>query len=219
MADDYVAPRTFRIWNSQSPPLLTFRAEFGDGSPLVIDGYGGWNVRAIPRRRGVTEWIGRNPIAVEIPFELNDLESGKGLENETYIARLGRLCGLGSSTEQPPICIVDGGGVIPHDLKNSPDLVWVIEGVSWDRSIEVRNNAGNRVRAGGSITIRQWSQPSVLTALTLKKGKLYTVKKGESLVSIAAKQYGNSRLWTVIGKANGIRDPKKIKENQKIILP
>jgi nucleoid-associated protein YgaU len=47
------------------------------------------------------------------------------------------------------------------------------------------------------------------------------VKPGDTLASIATKQYGTASLWTSIYAANKhlIDDPTKIEAGQKIVLP
>ena len=118
---------TFFIIQSLTTPGLRFRADFADGSPMVIEGYAGWQVVPRPKDIGIVEWQGRNPVAVEIPFmldfwRLEDLDDHPrpGEECERRINILERLAGLGAR-HQPSICTVNSGGVIPHDFKNRPN--------------------------------------------------------------------------------------------------
>lgn len=49
--------------------------------------------------------------------------------------------------------------------------------------------------------------------------RIYIVKKGETLTSIAAHQLGNANRWQEIAAMNNIRDPKRIQINQRLTLP
>src|SRR5215467_369400 len=114
---------------------ITFEGTFGDGAPIVTEGYAGWTIEARPKEVGVTEWQGRNPLAIEIPFMIDFFASGRsnpGIDCENQVSNLEALCGVGSHA-QPAICIVNGHGVIPHDFTIYRGHRWVIEQLSWDR--------------------------------------------------------------------------------------
>src|SRR5262245_54502762 len=93
----------------------TFAAQFGDGSPLVIEGYAGWSVNERPKDIGTVEWAGRVPMAIEIPFFMDywydTWQSDPGERCEKMITNLETLCGIGGHAP-PPICRIDGNGVI-----------------------------------------------------------------------------------------------------------
>ena len=225
---------TFTIRSND--PEIVFRAYFGDGAPLVIDGYGGWTVINRARDVGITEWAGRNPMAIELPFVIDNWMSettNPGVLTEAMVGKLERLCGLGDHDE-PPICSIFGQGAIPHDERQSPSRNWVIENVTWDRSIELRSgDTQRRLRCGGTILLRQFVESDPLTKLRKKnkkkgkrggakgKGKIYIVKAGDSLTKIAAKKniYGDASKWKKIADANNIRDPRKIKVGQHLRIP
>src|SRR4051812_32925815 len=172
-----------------------FTATFADGSATVVDGYAGWTTVARPKRVAVTEWQGRNPLAVEIPFIIDFYMSGidnPGIQCEDKVSKLEKLCGIGHGY-QPPICRVDGKGAIPHDVTVNPNLHWVIETLTWDKAIELRTQVtGRRLRCGGTIQIRQFSTArDVLRTIKSTdraiQPKKYIVKKGDTLNKIAKK--------------------------------
>lgn len=207
-----------------------FRATLADGAPLVIDGYGGWSVTQRAKDIGLTEWQGRNPIAIEIPFTLDRWIThvdNPGELVEEQVKMLERLCGLGTH-DHPPICRVNGRGVIPHDNYIARNIHrWVIENVTWDRSVELRSgDTQRRVRCGGTITIRQYIEaPTIERRRRVKTNKgrtSYVVKQGDTLLKIAARHdiYGNAKKWKRIGEANNIRDPhKKLKVGRRLKIP
>jgi 5'-nucleotidase/UDP-sugar diphosphatase len=50
-------------------------------------------------------------------------------------------------------------------------------------------------------------------------GAKYTIKKGDSLWSIAQAKYGNGNKWKTIAAANPKLDPNKVRAGQTITLP
>jgi len=103
----------------------------------------------------------------------------------------------------------------------------VIEQVSWDRSIEIRSaDSGRRLRCGGMLTIRQFpEQTNILRKIGPKtratKPKIYIVKKGDTLSSIAAQKrvYGDANKWKRIADANHMRDRRSLYVGQRLIIP
>jgi hypothetical protein len=205
----------------------SFWSYFADGSPIVIEGYAGWQVVNRPKAIGITEWQGRNPMAIEIPFMIDYWVSGldaPGVACEAQVASLEKLCGVGKHFEQPPICTVDGNGVIPHDLTIDPGTRWVIEQVTWDRSMELRHwYTGRRLRCGGTIQIRQYVSVSpLLHKIKPHRGpkpRIYIVKRGDTHAKIAKKFYHDARKWHIIADANHMRDRRKLKVGQRLKIP
>lgn len=54
---------------------------------------------------------------------------------------------------------------------------------------------------------------------TSKPLRTYTVKKGDTGYSIAARELGSPTRWTELGSINGIRDPNSLKPGQVLKLP
>jgi len=204
-----------------------FTATFADGSATVTEGYGGWEVVPRPKRVGVTEWRGRSPLAIEIPFIIDYYMSGidnPGIHCEGKVSKLEKLCGVGGG-HQPPICRVDGQGAIPHDYTVRPGLKWVIEGLTWDKSIELRTQVtGRRLRCGGTIVIRQFSTArdvlrTIKSTDRAVQPKKYIVKKGDTLNKIAKRFYKDPNKWKIIADANKLRDRRSIYVGQKLMIP
>lgn len=52
-----------------------------------------------------------------------------------------------------------------------------------------------------------------------KRPKFYVIRKGDTLRKIANRFYGDPGVWRQIAKANGIKNPDKLKVGRKIKLP
>lgn len=205
----------------------TFKGRFADGAPIVTDGYAGWQVVSRPKNVGVVEWQGRNPMAIEIPFIIDywlSNDETPGIDCEADVTDLERLAGIGGHT-QPPVCTVDGQGAIPHDYSIWKNGRWVIESISWDRSIELRSSfSGRRIRCGGTLTIRQFVVAQSIIRTIGPKSRasapsVYIVKKGDTLGKIAGFYYHDPNKWKIIGDANKIRDRRHLKVGDHLKIP
>ena len=49
--------------------------------------------------------------------------------------------------------------------------------------------------------------------------KVWTVKRGQTLASIATQEYGDPRMWRPIADANGIDDPMRLHPGTLLVLP
>ena len=50
-------------------------------------------------------------------------------------------------------------------------------------------------------------------------GTSYTVRRGDTLWSIAMRTYGNGRRWQEIAQANSIANPQVLRVGQMLVLP
>lgn len=219
---------------------LRLTEELGPKKPQVVSAYGGWQVTQRPRKIGLTDWVGRDPL--KVAFNIMFEGSGRlpGVQTERRCRILEAMAGLDSDDPEPPLLIVDGGGGIPHDYTRASHVTWVIETLDWSEDEEIRNHAGNRTRALANVTIMQYSEEERLAGFSAahdvrkkkratrkkstksKRGsddKSHTVKQGETLSTIAANRLGNYRRWKEIADLNNIRDPNFIKVGQKLKLP
>jgi len=71
----------------------------------------------------------------------------------------------------------------------------------------------------GQVTFSQTeSQPAARPA-PKPETRIYTVKRGDTLYSIARREYGDAKRWVDIAKANGITNEKKISIGTRLVIP
>jgi len=75
------------------------------------------------------------------------------------------------------------------------------------------NVASNKEGNTGIISASQ-ERPSEKEKVTE-----HTVKKGDTLIGISKKVYGDSSKWKQIADKNGIKDPAKLMIGQKLVIP
>lgn len=187
-------------------------------------GSGGWEVVARPFRTGFTDWVGRDPLTLTVPLLFDGFATSTSVEKA--IITLERMA-IPHGDDDPPT--LRATGPIPHREKN-----WVINGIDWGEPIYHRDTTENvayRVRQACTITLLELVEDDRLERLAKRAGKggsrgkkkprePYTVKKGDTLMSIAAAKLGAAKRWKEIKRMNpGIRDPKRLKVGQKIKLP
>lgn len=207
-------------------------------APIVTAGYGGWSRVARPRKKALTEWVGRDSMSIEIEF-LIDVFCQPGVDNpgmlgEKYIRALERMAGVDRSDPEPPMIMVTSTPpkLVPHNERRATHVSWFVESLAWDRDSIIVLDSGNRVRAGGSVVITQHVADERLTSTSAQKRRgatsvrgatrnSYTVKEGDTLSQIAARKdvYGDASKWKLIAKANKIRDPKNLKVGKELKIP
>jgi len=210
-------------------PQFAFTCLLGDGTATPTGGFGGWNIVSRARRRGLIEWVGNDPLKIEIPLIFDAFAEDDGLRIEKDIRALEKMAGLSDDIDEPPLLTFNSGGVVPHDAHDASQTDWVITDLVWGDAD--RNIYGNRVRQAATVTVTQHISDDALTIMTSaqrnrkakhKKDKKSAQKKAgearyvvkaanETLESVAAKKLHDHRKWRLLRKLNPrIKDPKKI---------
>lgn len=206
-------------------------------APVVVSGYGGWSRVARPRRKALTEWVGRDSVSIEILFLIDTLEDNQGVWTEDMIGYLEYLGAVGKNEPDPPLFQLRSkpAPLMPHGFHRAPWVTWFVDSIAWDADSIISNDAGNRIRAGGTVTVTQYVEDERLSSISVVqkrkstrgtkpkggKRKTYVVKSGDTLSTIAARRdvYGDAKKWKKIADANGIRDPKSLKVGRELKIP
>jgi hypothetical protein len=94
---------------------------------------------------------------------------------------------------------------------------------SFTEKFTMFDESGHIVRARVQLTIKSWSNPDQLYKQTNPQSpdrtKTRVVRAGERLDLIAAEEYGDASLWTVIAAKNGITRPRILVPGSLLIVP
>ena len=219
-------------------PRADFYLPLGNGIVhLTEGGVGGFSKTARPEKKSMTDWEGVAAYSMEAVVLFDGWSEGRSVERECHrLLRLGEPRG----GNRPPPVVAAYGPMLPLNGRH-----WVIQGFAWatEEPDVLLDEDGRRLRQAVTITFDEYVRPDdielqrvfgindpiVGTAHgnlggdTGIKGPLldwYTVKKGDTLYSIAMHYYKDRGEWKYIARANGnIRDPRAIKPGQKLKIP
>jgi|KBSMisStandDraft_5_1062788.scaffolds.fasta_scaffold108590_2 hypothetical protein len=188
----------------------------GQNPPVITDGVGGWEIIPRRRRKAMTSWTGRNPIAMDLPL----LFDGGGqipVSVDGDINTLRQMAVGDNFTEPPTVKLT---GALP-----APGVTWVINDLEWGSDVSYERdpltNTDMRTRQDVVVKLLQYVQEDQVKVIpTAGVPGIWITEKGQTLRSIAKEVYGDASMWTLIRDANpGVRDPNHIPEQTKLVIP
>lgn len=224
------APEPFTL-RQVDPPGASLVVRLAPSSVRQGGGVGGWAEVPHPKRPSSTEYTGQPLRTLEIPLLFDGWREQRDVEEPCRILDVwGRIP---PGRREPAVLQVVYGTYTP--------LRWVVNGLEWDDSLELRNAAGRRLRASCvlsllehrdavvALTPVQKSAPTPVPkaapgkpssgAAVPPSGRVYVVKSGDTLSRIAQQQLGKANRWPEIARLNGLRDPNKLTVGQRLRLP
>lgn len=131
---------------------------------------------------------------------------------ERYVKKVYALLDIERSTHAPPVCTFEW-----KDLR----FRCVLERVSGRFTMFLED--GRPVRATLNVTFKEFISVQDLVRNTPTESadhaKTYVVKRGDSLSSIAAAEYGDPGRWRPIAAANRIDNPRVLTPGAVLIIP
>jgi nucleoid-associated protein YgaU len=197
--------------------------ELGQAKPQITDGFGGTQTVDRTERVGLTWWSGRNPAAVTFAIRFDNRATYASVE--TLVHTLEALAGVGlGDDEETPDILFNANGMVPLDQSDprAAGWAWKISAAPDPQEEERDDSTGARFLgeynltltrsvADASLQARSDAEARRIKQRTSKSGpktRTYAVKVGDTLVSIATREYGDVDRWTDIAKANNLHDPR-----------
>jgi nucleoid-associated protein YgaU len=122
------------------------------------------------------------------------------------------LMDIDSELHAPPVCLFIWGAFV---------FQCIIDRVS--KRFTMFLPEGIPVRATLSVTLKEYREVDIqvkeIDFHSPDVTKRWTVKQGDSLWSIAAKEFGDPAVWTLIAGANGIDNPRTIEPGTDLVIP
>lgn len=178
-----------------------------DAAPASIVGVGGrWNVVPRPRRTSFVTWDGSDPYTMDVPILFDGWDLSRSQEKN--IALLNHFSISPSDFAPPPQVYVDGALPVTG-------AVWVLSPqISWGTNV-IWHEDGYRLRQDAIVHLLQFVEAE---ALSIKPpATSHTVATGgRTLKQVSRDEYGTTKYWSAIQKANNIRDPKKLPKTLRI---
>jgi LysM repeat protein len=183
----------------------------GMDAPTITGGGGRWTVVPRPRRRSEIQWDGDDPYTMDVSIMFDGWIDDRNVERD--IQRVNQM--MHSQGQWLPPVTVRIAGALP--VKGG---VWVITGIDYGTTVlwdADKHGRGFRYRQDAVLHLLQYLPETVLQ-FNRKPGTTtpYRVSVGDTIASIAAKWRVTPAMVT---KKNNIRDPKKIKVGQRLLIP
>jgi nucleoid-associated protein YgaU len=176
------------------------------------------NQQVAKRDNPELQYTGAEPstLSIELFFDTYDSPNKTKESVRTYTNKLHELTTVRQHGDKhrPPVC----------------RLAWGTMSIFFQGVLQQLQNQftlfmedGTPVRATSTCTFKQWkSNKSDLQDQDLMSAdvaKVWTVKRGQTLASIASYEYGDPRKWRPIAEANGIDDPSRLTPGVMLIVP
>lgn len=166
------------------------------------------------------QFTGAQPrtLSVDLLFDTYDTDEAAGSKRKVTeltdeVLKLTTVESHGDK-HRPPVCRLRWGtaGVF---------FQGVLERLDQDFVLFMEN--GTPVRAKLACSFKEWrtnyEDLNRQNTQSSDVAKVWTVKRGQTLASIAAGEYGDARQWAVIAEANDIDDPLGITPGSVLLLP
>lgn len=129
-----------------------------------------------------------------------------------YTDKIYGLLGIKRATHVPPVCTFTWGGF---------NIKCVLERVSGRFALFLAD--GTPVRATLSVTFKEFTEVEVEVRENPTESadhtKTRTIKRGDTLSSIAVAEYGDPARWRPIAEANRIDNPRILEPGRVLIIP
>lgn len=158
---------------------------------------------------------GARELALELFFDSTESPPEKrDVRTETdQLVKLTRIQRDDKKQRPPPVCTIEWGG---SDHKDFPFKGLV---TSLSQRFTLFDESGQPMRAILNVTFMEFLSREDDLRKTDPELTTRTVRRGDSLASIAADVYGDAALWRVIALANRIADPFRLIAGIKLVLP
>jgi LysM repeat protein len=194
-------------------------AIMGPTNPIVAGGYGTWELQKRPHRKSLTNWTGHDPFTMNLDLMIfEDINDQISIEGRIRDLERMAMPDRANTPVRPPVVRITGE-MVPHN-----DLPWVIQDMTW--GVTLRNlSTFHRYQQQVTISLLEFitgsevEQTNALPGHGVPKYRTYTVRRGDTLQSIAKKLLGDSSRWKEIARLNHINDPRHLTIGQKLRVP
>ncbi|GMK40237.1 peptidoglycan-binding protein [Paenibacillus sp. CCS19] len=157
----------------------------------------------------VTQFVGGGgqTLAMDLFFDTYE----QGVDVRQYTGQVTKLMDMNPDLHAPPVCMVIWGKM---------QFKAVLERAS--QRFTMFLDSGIPVRATLSVTFREYrtmTEQQQQQTNQADQTKQVTVKRGETLWSISARESGDPGQWRSIARVNGIADPRKLPVGKTLIIP
>ncbi|MGM9489719.1 CIS tube protein [Ideonella sp. YS5] len=180
-----------------------------------------WESHVMQRDVLELQYVGSEPASLVIDLTFDTYDTPKPLAEKdsvktTYIDKLMELTRVEDhgALHRPPLCQLNWG--VNHMLFQG-----VLEQLNTTYTMFLPS--GLPVRATAHCSLKQWlkgvDDRKRQNLMSADVAKVWIVQRGQTLATIAAKEYGDPRQWRAIAKENDLDDPLTLYPGQRLLLP
>jgi nucleoid-associated protein YgaU len=177
---------------------------------------GNWSFKPQKASLEPPEFTGTTPrtLDVELFLDATDQNAGDVSGSVATVLRAVRPTdkSISDGTPFPPIAVFSWGAARP--------FVGVVSKVS--AQMTLFRPSGQPVRASCKLSLLEYDPMPARqnpTSGALRSTRTHTVVLGDSLASIAHREYGAPRLWRAIAAANELEDPFDLRVGRELLIP
>jgi hypothetical protein len=195
----------------------------GDGQVKPTQGFGGWQELARPKGRAASDWPGAPAVKWDIPIVVwrekfprrPPVQVGHKVRR---VLELGRPHHRG----EPPVFRIYGKA-LPSVINGE---LFVMENIEWGDS-EAQGDGDPKLQSL-ILHVILYDREDLLKIRRRKRHHKpghgghhhhHKVKEKETLMSIAADEYGDYTMWTEIADINNIKNPRNLELGSDLIIP
>jgi len=179
------------------------------------------NQQAAKRDNPEMQFTGAEPatLSIDLLFDTYDTpepEADKKSVKKVYTDKLLHLTTVEKHGDKhrPPVCRLKWGG-------QGVFFQGVLQQL--ETQFTMFTAGGVPVRATARCTFKQWISNSAdlqkQDLMSSDVAKVWVIKRGQSLATIAAAEYGDARAWRIIADANAIDNPLGLAPGTRLLLP
>lgn len=171
----------------------------------------GVNISSHPVEKGldITDNVKREPIVIKLKGEIVGANASTTLSQLEKLHQKGKYVSyVGRNVLKNAIITTFNTGH-PNTIYGGCEFDMEIKEVRIAKSPLASSNNGKKTKGG----------TKQVTSKSKSTSKAYTVKKGDTLWTIATKYYGSGAKYTKIAEANKLKNPNKITVGQKLTIP
>jgi phage tail protein X len=206
--------------HSKGPLIKSIAFDFNP-TELSLSRRANWNSTPSAGARGgsMPEFLGSEPRSLSVSIFLDrsdDPDSDDVMDDVADLFKCCEVTRMSQWARQPstPWVVFEWGS-----FKTARFTAYV---ESVDATYTVFNTSGMPIRATAQLQLREiptktMGQNPTSGALTARR--VHRLVAGDSLQSLAFREYGDATAWRAIAEANGIDDPARITSGTELVLP
>ena len=155
---------------------------------------------------------GSRQLSLELFFDVTESPTINDVRQETD--KIVALTRIERDLDRPPTCEVSWG-----QTPTTSDFPFIGVVSSLNQKFTLFSSSGQPLRANLSVTFVEFLDPEQDQRQTDPELTTRTIKRGDTLSSIAAEVYRDPKSWRIIAEENQLDDPRQLEVGRTLTIP